>query len=87
MASRADKIRLLVAGLVARPRIDGYASSRRERLEPRQERFFARPFMYLLEEGGALVPVRVAFGEEEWDAAAAAAERAGVEADALGIKN
>jgi hypothetical protein len=43
--------------------------------------------MCLLEERGALVPVTVAFGEEEWDAAAAAAERAGVEADALGIKN
>jgi hypothetical protein len=87
MASRADRIRLFVAGLAARPRFDGYASSRRVRLEPRQERFFARPFMYLLEEGGALVPVTVAFDEEEWDAAAAALERAGVEADALGIKN
>ncbi len=87
MASRADKIRLLVAGLVARPRLEGYLSSRRVRLEPRQERFFDRPFMCLLEERGALVPVTVAFGEEEWDAAAAAVERAGVEADALGIKN
>jgi len=87
MASRTDRIRLFVAGLVARPRLDWYASSRRVRLEPRLERFFARPFMYLLEEGGALVPVTVAFGEEEWDAAAAALERAGVEADALGLKN
>ncbi len=78
---------MLVAGLVAGPRLDGYASSRRVRLEPRQERFFARPFNCLLEEGGALVPVTVAFGEGEWDAAAAALERAGVEADALGIKN
>ena len=80
-------MRLFVAGLVARPRLEGYASSRRVRLEPRQERFFDRPFTYLVEEAGVLVPVTVAFGEGEWARAAAAAERAGVEADALGMKN
>jgi hypothetical protein len=87
MASRVDKIRLMVAGLVARPRLDAYGPRRRVRLEPRQERFFDRPFACLLEQGGALVPAAVAFGGEEWDAAAASAERAGVEADALGLKN
>jgi hypothetical protein len=87
MASRIDKIKMLVAGLVARPRLGAYAAGRRVHLEPRQERFFDRPFPCLLEEGGALVPVAVAFEREDWDAAAAAAERAGVRADALGLKN
>jgi hypothetical protein len=87
MASRVDKIKLLVAGLVARPRLEAYAAGRRVRIEPRQERFFDRPFACLLEEGGALVPVAVAFDGEEWDAGAAAAEKAGLLADALGLKN
>ncbi len=87
MASRIDKIKMLVAGLVARPRLEAYAAGRRVRVEPRQERFFDRPFACLLEEAGALVPVAVAFDGEDWDAAAAAAERAGVRADALGLKN
>ncbi len=87
MAFRTDRVKLFVAGLVVRPRLDGYASRRCIRIEPRQERFFDRPFMYLLEERGALVPVTVAFGEGEWEDTAAARERAGVEADALGLKN
>jgi|GEM_PF-1957355 len=87
MASRADKMKLFVAAFVARPRLEAYTPGPRGRLEPRQERFFGRPFMYLVEEAGVLVPVAVAFGDGEWDPATAAAEKAGVEADALGIKN
>ncbi len=86
MAFRADRIRLFVAGLVARPRLDGYASSRRVRLEPRQERFFDQPFMCLVENAGVLVPVTVGLCEE-WDAAAARGERAAVETDALALRN
>jgi hypothetical protein len=87
MASRVDRIKFFVPGLVAGPRLEGYLASRRVRREVRQERFFDRPFDCLLKEGDVLVPVTVAFGGEEWNAAAASLERAGVKADALGIKN
>jgi hypothetical protein len=86
MTSRADKMRLFVAAFVGRPRLEGLGSSRPARLEPRQERFFDRPFMYLVENAGVLVPVTVGLCGD-WDGAAARGERAGVEADALGFKN
>ena len=86
MASRGGKVRLFILGIMARPRLDGYASSRRVRLEPRQERFFDRPFMYLVENAGVLVPITVGLCDD-WDAAAARGERAAVETDALALRN
>ena len=86
MAFQANKFRLFLVGLMARPRSGDYAGRRPPLAEPRQERFFDRPFMCLVENAGVLVPVTVGLCED-WDAAAARGERAAVETDALALRN
>jgi hypothetical protein len=81
-----NKVRLFLAGVLARPRPASLASRPGPAAEARQERPFGRPFPYLVVTGGVLVPVTVAVGDG-WDAEAAAAERAALEADAIGRKN
>ena len=81
-----NKVRLFLAGVLARPRLVPLASRPRPPAEARQERLFGRPFQYLVANAGVLVPVTVAV-RDGWDAAAAAAERAALEAEALARRN
>jgi hypothetical protein len=81
-----NKVRLFLAGVLARPRVAPLAARPGPPADARQERPFGRPFPYLVANGGVLVPVTVVV-RDGWDGEAAAAERAAIEGDALGIKN
>jgi hypothetical protein len=81
-----NKVKLFLAGILARPRFAAFASRPEPPAEARQERPFGRPFPCLVASGGVLIPVTVAV-RDGWDAEEAAAARAALEADAIRFKN
>ena len=85
MSSTRAKLKLFVAAAVSRFSPAGPARAARE--EPRTERFFDRPFPFLVRCAGVLVPVVVAFGAAPARGDGAGRERAGVEAEARAARN
>jgi hypothetical protein len=84
MSRKRYDVRFALAALLAglRPR---ETAAHAAPATPRQERFFGRPFRYLLETSGVLVPVTVALAEEA--PGDGAGERRAVEADAAARRN
>ncbi len=88
MLSPRRRVRLFLAAAFARARVGDYElpRPRPSRLEPRQERFFDRPFKFLVRTADVLVPVRLALGDEA-GVADPARERREVEAAARAMRN
>ncbi|MGD8718865.1 MAG: hypothetical protein PVH29_08590 [Candidatus Zixiibacteriota bacterium] len=80
------RIRLWVAGFVARPSLGALSGRPDPPPEPRRERLFGRPFRCLVEHDGVLVPVTVRAGDD-WDAGEAQAARRAIEGEARAIRN
>ena len=80
------RIRLWIAGLVARPSLGAFAGRGEPPPEPGRERLFGRPFRFLVESRGVLVPVTVE-AADDWDAGAAHAARRAIEGEARAIRN
>jgi len=81
-----NKVRLFLAGVLARPRVGNLAERPGPPAQARQERPFGRPFPCLVAYDGVLVPVTVACADL-WDGAAAHAARRAVEEDARAMRN